>query len=176
VSLHADVAHLAANASTGLVVFGLAMARFGPGWTMLGGFLAGAFGNLVGAWLHARPYHGLGASGMVMGGLGMLAVQSVFLLRESPKAYKQFLSSLLAGFLLFVLVGLNPASDVLAHAGGFVAGLAFGLVLALLPARWTRHPHAGRAAWVAVAVLFALTWGLAWWRGSPIPAALPRSG
>jgi membrane associated rhomboid family serine protease len=169
VGLHGDVAHLAANVATGLVVFGLGMARFGPGPTMLAGFLAGAAGNLAGWFLHGQPYRGLGASGMVMGGLGLLAVQSVALLRESPKAYRQFLSSLLGGFLLFVLVGLNPASDVLAHAGGFVAGLAFGLGLALLPARWGRHPRVEQAAWVTVTMLFILTWAMALWRGGPAP-------
>lgn len=165
VSLHADLAHLAANASTGLIVFGLAMARFGAGQTLLAAFLAGAAGNLAGWLLRTGPYQGLGASGMVMGGLGMLAVQSVFLLRANPKARKQFLVGLIGGFLLFVLVGLNPASDVIAHAGGFASGLVLGLVLSLLPARLMRPAAVERVAWATLLLLFVGTWVLAWRRG-----------
>lgn len=161
VGLHADVGHLAANAATGLVVFGLAMARFGAGWAMLVGVFAGATGNLVGWCFHARPYTGLGASGMVMGGLGMLAAQTCFLLWESPKAIRQVLSGLVGGFLLFVLVGLNPASDVLAHAGGFIAGCVLGACLALLPPRWTRNLKLDQAAGAAAVLLFAVAWALA---------------
>ncbi len=161
VSLHADVAHLASNASTGLVVFGLGMARFGSGTTLLAGFIAGALGNLI-AWLfHAPPYRALGASGMVMGGLGMLAVQSVVAMRESPKARKQFFVSLLGGFLLFVLVGLNPASDVLAHAGGFASGLLLGTLLSLLPVSLRHGARVRRTSWVVLLMLFAATWFLA---------------
>jgi ABC-type uncharacterized transport system permease subunit len=34
-----------------------------------------------------------------------------------------------------VLLGLNPASDVIAHGGGFVAGALLGVILNLLPKR-----------------------------------------
>ncbi|MGC8989325.1 MAG: rhomboid family intramembrane serine protease [Verrucomicrobiia bacterium] len=162
VSLHADLAHLAANASTGLIVFGLAMARYGAGTSLLAAFIAGAAGNLAGWFLHASPYRGLGASGMVMGGLGMLAVQSAFVLRRNPKALRQVSAGLIGGFLLFVLVGLNPASDVVAHAGGFVAGLLFGLGLALLPDRVSEHPYKERISWTVLFLLFVGTWALAW--------------
>jgi len=161
VSLHADVGHLAANAATGLVVFGLAMARFGAGWAMLIGLLSGVVGNVAGWVLHARPYLGLGASGMVMGGLGMLTAQSLFLLWESPKAIRQITSGLLGGFLLFVLVGLNPASDVIAHAGGFLTGGLLGAALALVPPRWSRGPKVDQLAGLAALFLFAVAWCLA---------------
>lgn len=162
VSLHADLGHLAANASTGLIVFGLAMARYGAGTSLLAAFIAGAAGNLAGWFLHASPYRGLGASGMVMGGLGMLAVQSVFVLRRNPKALRQVSAGLIGGFLLFVLVGLNPASDVVAHAGGFTVGLVFGLGLALLPDRISEHLYKERISWSVLFLLFVGTWALAW--------------
>lgn len=170
VSLHADVGHLAANASTGLVVFGLAMARFGAGWAMLTGVLAGVAGNLAGWALHAKPFVGLGASGMVMGGLGMLTAQSLFLLWESPKAVRQIMSGLLGGFLLFVLVGLNPASDVVAHAGGFLTGALLGAVLALVPARWTRRPKVDQYAGLTALFLLVIAWSLAIGFGHELPA------
>ena len=177
VGLHADVGHLAANASTGLIVFGLAMARFGAGWAMLVGLLAGVAGNAAGWGFHDRPFIGLGASGMVMGGLGMLTAQSMFLIWESPKAIRQILSGLLGGFLLFVLVGLNPASDVIAHAGGFLAGVVLGAALALAPSRWSRKPAVDQTAGAIALVVFGIAWALAIAFGENVPMTheIPRT-
>lgn len=176
VGLHADVGHLAANAATGLVVFGLAMARFGAGWAMLVGLLAGVSGNLAGWLFHAKPYLGLGASGMVMGGLGMLTAQSLFLLWESPKAMRQIATGLFGGCLLFVLVGMNPISDVIAHAGGFGAGILLGAALALLPRRWTHRARLEQAAGVSAILLFAIAWALAIALGHEVPINNAASG
>jgi len=52
------------------------MARFGPGQALLAALLAGAVGNAAGLALRTEHYIGLGASGMVMGGLGLLTAQS----------------------------------------------------------------------------------------------------
>jgi membrane associated rhomboid family serine protease len=161
VCLHADVGHLAANVSTGLVLLGLAMARFGPGWAALATYLAGVGGNLLGVWLRLRPYDGLGASGMVMGALGLLAVHSVTLLRRGAWAARQVMTSALGGFLLFVLLGLSPASDVLAHFGGFVWGALLGAVLALLPERILQNLWMNVVTVVLAAALAALSWARA---------------
>ncbi|HWH68126.1 MAG TPA: rhomboid family intramembrane serine protease, partial [Candidatus Sulfotelmatobacter sp.] len=72
--LHADVAHLAANATLGFVLLGLAMGRYGTGIGLLAAYLGGAGGNLLAWWLSAGPHRSLGASGMVMASLGLLAV------------------------------------------------------------------------------------------------------
>ena len=47
VMLHADIGHLASNASTGLIVFGLAMGRFGAGPGLLAAFVCGVWGNFL---------------------------------------------------------------------------------------------------------------------------------
>lgn len=161
VGLHADVAHLAANAATGMVVFGLAMARFGAGWAMLAGLVAGGAGNLARWAVHSGPYVGLGASGMVMGGLGLLAAQMVFLLWEEPRTFRQVVSGVLGGVLLFVLVGLNPASDVVAHTAGFGAGLIEGVFLGRLRAGAGSAGRGDRVAGVAAIGLYAGAWVLA---------------
>src|SRR6266550_7267969 len=83
--LHADLAHLMANSTFGLVVLGLAMARYGAGCALLAAYLAGAGGNLARALLHLE-IPSLGASGMVMGGLGLLAIQSLSLRHSNPTA------------------------------------------------------------------------------------------
>ncbi|HWW01404.1 MAG TPA: rhomboid family intramembrane serine protease [Candidatus Acidoferrum sp.] len=185
--LHADLAHLASNAVIGLVLLGLTMARYGTGAGLLAAYLAGAGGNLV-VWLLSPASHlSLGASGMVMGALGLLAIQSLPLRRggdghvpelsplrrggegddrtefESGRltrgrgrprpnistriavltrsgrphrtvgTAKHVVTGVLAAVLLFVLLGLAPGTDVMAHAGGFVAGILLGGLLKLVP-------------------------------------------
>ena len=68
-----------------------------------------------------------------MGCLGLLAVQSFSLWRQTPHAGKYILSGIFGGVMLFVLLGLTPGTDVLAHAGGFATGLLLGGLLTLIP-------------------------------------------
>lgn len=161
IGLHADVGHLAANLATGLALLGLAMARFGPGATLLATLLAGVLGNLAGIYLHPGSYLGLGASGMVMGALGLLAVQSISVLRQSSRAWRPVMTGLLGGFFLFILTGLNPASDVVAHTGGFVAGVVFGAGLGLLPSEFTQRRGLDRFALAVTLGVVVVAWALA---------------
>ena len=160
--LHADLAHLATNAVFGFLLLGLAMGRFGTGVGLLAAMLAGAGGNLL-AWLvHGETHRGLGASGVVMGALGLLAVQSLALLRQNPKVLKLVIGGLVGGVMLFVLLGLNPEprTDVVAHLGGFVAGLLFGAALALIP-KLAQRPLINLTAGFLFTALVVLTWALA---------------
>ena len=159
--LHADLAHLMANATFGVVILGFAMARFGPGVTLLATYFAGALGNVAGLVFYSRPYTGLGASGMMMGALGLLCLHSFGLWRQSPKAARFVLSGVFAGFLLFILFGVSPRSDILAHLGGFVAGIVFGLGLSLVPQRQLEKRWTNLWAFAALMVCMAITWTLA---------------
>ncbi|MBU6400740.1 MAG: rhomboid family intramembrane serine protease [Verrucomicrobia bacterium] len=161
VVLHANLGHLASNLSIGFLVLGLAMARFGAGFALLAAYLAGVGGNLIGLWLRAEPYSGLGASGMVMGGLGLLTAESVWLRRESPRAARYVLSGVLAGLLLLVWFGLDPQADVVAHVGGFVTGALLGAILAVLPDRLTQHTPGNLVAGALLAGLVLYPWWLA---------------
>ena len=128
--LHADVAHLAGNATFGILLLGLTMGRYGTGIGLLAAYLAGVGGNVLSWAVATRPHLGLGASGMVMGCLGLLAIQSVSLWRKTSRVGKEFLVGLSGGVLLFVLLGVAPGTDVIAHFGGFLSGLVLGCVLA----------------------------------------------
>jgi len=159
--LHADVGHLASNASIGLLLLGLAMASYGGALTLLITFLAGACGNLIGYWFHPHPFTALGASGAVMGALGLLAARSVSYLRRSSRAGRAVLGGLAGGGFLFLLLGANPAADVLAHAVGFVFGAVTGAVLGLCPAGWASRAWVRYGLGILYATLVLLTWGLA---------------
>jgi rhomboid protease GluP len=161
VTLHGDVAHLVANFTTGALLLGLAMGSFGPGVALLASFLCGAGGNLAGLLFQGPEHRSLGASGMVMGALGLLAGQSVAMLRSGESARQLIVRGLLGGFLLLVLLGLDPHTDVLGHVGGFVSGLALGGLLGLAGPQRTQTPLVNRAAEVLCGGLVVLTWWLA---------------
>jgi membrane associated rhomboid family serine protease len=163
VTLHADPAHLALNAVFGFLLIGLTMGAIGPGFGLLLSYLAGATGNLAGLLLHDPGHRGLGASGMVLGALGVLAAQWPGLMKQGVTAGDVALRGAAAGCLLFMLLGFNPAPrvDYLAHVGGFVAGFVLGLAHALGPPALRRNARADAIALVLFVTLVLLPWWLA---------------
>ncbi|HWY75101.1 MAG TPA: rhomboid family intramembrane serine protease, partial [Verrucomicrobiae bacterium] len=135
--LHADLGHLATNLSLGVLLLGLVMGRYGGGLGLLAAYLAGAAGNLAFLFVHSALARGLGASGMIMGALGLLAVQSLPIGRGRGvrPSRKYWIAGLLAGTMMFILFGLSPDSDTVVHLGGFVSGLILGVALTLAPER-----------------------------------------
>ncbi|MEY2466741.1 MAG: hypothetical protein QOD03_1262 [Verrucomicrobiota bacterium] len=154
--LHADIGHFAANATIGLVLLGLTMGHYGTGVGILAAYLAGAGGNVT-TWLVFENHHSLGASGMVMGCVGLLAAQSVSFSRH-PQAWKYAVGGLIGGTMLFILMGLSPGTDVLAHLGGFASGVLLGILLTLA----TRLLQ-NNAANVSAGLLFCGSVILTWW-------------
>ena len=152
--LHADLSHLTSNVTTGFVLLGLAMAHYGPACGILAAYLAGAAGNLSGLIIYQTPYHGLGASGMVMGALGLISALS---LRQRATHLRGLLRGVLAGLLLLVILGTNPASDIVAHAGGFVMGLFLGTALVFLPGNRLRSQRFQSFNWLTLGVIFLWT-------------------
>ncbi len=160
-TLHADVAHLATNLSIGIVLLGLAMGRYGTGMGLSAAYLAGAAGNLASLWLNVKPFQGLGASGMVMGGLGLLAAQTLPRRGDPQRPAKHLLGGVVAGFMLFVLFGLAPGTDIVAHFGGFLAGLLLGGVLVRAPVAILQNPKVLILSVSLLTTLIVLTWRLA---------------
>ena len=158
--LHADIGHLASNVVFGFLFLGLAMARYGPGVGLLAAYLAGVGGNVVTGLVYDATMRGLGASGVVMGALGMLSVQSFALLRRrNSNTIRLFAGGIMGGLLLFVFLGVSPEADVVAHLGGFIAGLLLGLLLTLVP-RFIHRPRINLAAGILFVALVILPW---WW-------------
>jgi len=155
-TLHADLGHLAVNVTMGLVLIGLAMGACGPGLGLLGSYLAGVGGNLAGFLVYGAKHQSLGASGVVMGALGLLAVQSI----GRGRGRELLVRAVCGGFLLLVLLGLSPdpRTDVLAHAGGFASGLILGAPLAI----WRKRSVSVDVVALAIfSCLVMLTWWLA---------------
>jgi membrane associated rhomboid family serine protease len=97
---------------------------------------------------------------MVMGCLGLLAAQSVSMLRRDTKSLKAVVAGLTGGLMLFVLMGLSPGTDVAAHFGGFLAGVFLGMLLTVVP-RLGRSAPANIFAGAVFSVLVILPWWLA---------------
>ena len=136
--LHADIAHLALNLTLGTVLLGLAMGRYGAFAGLFLSYLAGAGGNIAGLIFYPASHLGVGASGMVLGGLGMLAAQSLEVNWRNPMARARAWKGMIAGVLLFVMFGLSPEPnvDLIAHLGGFTTGFLLGAIKAKW--KWNR--------------------------------------
>ena len=157
--LHADLGHLASNAGFGLVFLGLVMGVYGTGTGLLAAFLTGVGGNAL-TWIIDPAHRSLGASGMVMGCLGLLAAQSIWLWRENPKAFRLTVSSVAAGLMLFLLLGSDPKTDVLAHFGGFASGVLLGSLLSALK-KQSLNQTSNLIAGATFTVLVVVSWCLA---------------
>jgi rhomboid protease GluP len=158
ITLHANVPHLMANATTGFVLLGLAMARYGAGVGLLAAFVAGAVGNVADLLFYSEPHRTLGASGMVMGALGLVTVQSFSFWRKDRLGGQFFFRAFAAGVLILVLIGFSPDSDVVAHVGGFIAGAIFGCGLGFAPSTRLQRGPANVGAMLALAALLVATW------------------
>jgi rhomboid protease GluP len=152
-SLHQNLAHLMSNATTGFVLLGLAMARFGAGVALLAAFLAGAAGNAADLLIYSEPHRSLGASGMVTGALGLITSQSFAFWRKFRTGAKFLMRAAAGGVLILVLIGFEPDADIAAHVGGFGLGH-------VKPATLQRGP-ANILSMAAVVALFLATWLLA---------------
>lgn len=155
--LHADLGHLATNAVFGFLLLGLAMGHFGTGIGALGAYLAGVGGNLATGLTASGKSTSLGASGMVMGALGLLAVHSFTIWRRN-RSLKQALSTIAGVIMLFALLGLSPGTDVMAHFGGFAAGIAIGWLLS-----WVGFDAQKRTANLLAGLLLAALIVVPWW-------------
>lgn len=158
--LHADAAHITANAVFGCALLGLAMGQYGTGTGLLAAYLAGAGGNLLDWLIYRHGHYSLGASGMVMGALGLIAVYSFALRHELPYPKKYVFGGIAAGVMIFVWFGLSPETDVTAHLGGFVCGLILGIVLAVAP-KLSRSPVINVLTGILFAALVIWPWMLA---------------
>lgn len=128
--LHANWLHLAMN-SAALWLFGSAIERTLGRWRFVTIFLlAGAAGNAISVMM-ARYDLSVGASGGIFGAIGAFAVTVFRLNTPLYDTVRQRLLVLVLSLVACDLVigALEPQVDNLAHAGGFIAGLALTTLL-----------------------------------------------
>lgn len=144
VGLHADIAHLGANAFF-ILAFGWPAARtFGGGVAWCGALMAAAAANIVSVLAYGPPRVSLGASTAVFALLGLLAGRRLALALGVPGAGRRnpvALAPIRGRFILsrhvlppagavvalFVMIGVAPVSDVMGHFLGLLGGLLLGM-------------------------------------------------
>jgi membrane associated rhomboid family serine protease len=149
-TLHADLAHVAANAVAIGIFLGAVEHRLGPAlatWLVL---TAGIAGNVLTALVMRGGHVSVGASTAVFGALGTLSALQV------PR--RSAWLTLGVGVALLGLLGTSARADLLAHLFGFAVGVAEGLAVRSMkpPRRSLLQP--------AIALLAFAPVVLAWWR------------
>jgi membrane associated rhomboid family serine protease len=137
----------------------MAMARCGAGVALFAAYLAGAGGNLAGLVIYPETHRGLGASGMIMGALGLLGVEGLAGWRTTRSTHLVWRGAA-AATLVLVLIGFSQGTDIVAHLGGFFFGAIIGTVLHFFP-KWTAPKYANETGVLLLAGSVVLTWWFA---------------
>jgi rhomboid protease GluP len=162
VFLHFDLRHLLANMIT-LALLGppaLRAWRVGRFYTMY--LLAGIAGNWISFALSPSPSIKAGASGAILGLLGVLAGTKIRSIRSPtvPSRFKVWhIVAMLVAFYGFV-IGVGRSVDHLAHLGGLAVGLVLALVLPSPGRLEARRERALEAALTAGCLLLVVAAGL----------------
>lgn len=158
-TLHADLAHVAANAGFGVLFGAMAGGLYGAGvaWLLVIGAATGA--NLLEAFTLAGGRVSLGASTAVFAALGAVAAyrwpEGTFRVRWLWRG-----ANAVAGLVLLAMLGTGDArTDVLAHALGFACGALAAVVLQRRGV--PRGRHVQRIAGGLALALVAVAWSVA---------------
>jgi rhomboid protease GluP len=157
-TLHADAGHLCANVGVGLFLGGIAMARWGAGWACLAGLSCGISGNLLTCLVFSHAHRSLGASGVIMGFLGLVVAPPAAGERPGIGPKPWLVTSVLTGFFLFMLLGVDPQANVVAHLGGWITGWLLGVLWGILPERVRQNPLGDRLAGLIFFFILAYAW------------------
>lgn len=157
IMLHGGIMHLLMN-GLGLWVLGREVEeRFGRARTLTVFVVAGAAGMAAAYWLSPGAYV-VGASGAIFGLMGMIIAHAI---RQHGGRFTHELRARFIPMLLYaVIFSFLPGISFAAHAGGFVAGAAFGAfvgdkqVVRRVPIVWGVAAFAA-VAWVAAALVLA---------------------
>jgi len=149
-TLHADLAHAAANAVAIGIFLGAVARRLGPALATWLALTAGVVGSVLTALVVRGGHVSIGASTAVFGALGTLSALQV------PR--RSAWLTLGVGVALLGLLGTGARADLPAHLLGFAVGVTEGLAVRHMtpPRRSLRQP--------AIALLAVAPIVLAWWR------------
>ncbi len=158
-TLHADLAHVAANAVMGALLVNAVCGTLGNGVGLAAVLLAGSGGNWINALIHATSHSSVGASTVVFAALGLLCGPALSRLRRRGARGRRLLAPLGAGLGVIAMLGVGGVrTDIWAHLFGFAVGVCVGSPLARIdPQRLGRPIQLGCGA-------LALTIALGSWR------------
>ncbi len=169
-TLHGGMDHLIANLISGAAFLLLAAQTLGGGLALLATVLAGAFGNLLNAWLQAPSHTSIGASTAVFGTLGLLA--SYEWVRRHALGFGPLRrwAPLMAGAALLGYLGMggDPKSvqaqrtDVIAHITGFLSGAFLGFLAGRLRLPDRLHRRAQLVCSALTFLILCCAWIGAW--------------
>jgi membrane associated rhomboid family serine protease len=159
-TLHADWSHLLGNLAFGGVLIAALCQELGSGlaWSLL--LIAGISGNLANASLQPAQHSAIGASTLVFGAIGMLAVLSRGR-SHRPRPRRWILPAAAALALLALLGTEGKNTDLGAHFFGFLFGIPAGFAAAYQSGRYGRP---GRAVNAVLVVASGGVVAAAWWR------------
>ena len=159
-TLHADTAHVVANALIGALFLTAACRALGAGLACLLFVLSGAGGNLANAWMHASGHVSVGASTAVFGCVGVLGGVGVARRQRGGTRGRRAWLPVAASLGLLAMLGVGVRVDLWAH----LLGLAVGAVLGLLVGAWLPYPPRSAAQWLlggSAAAIVLWSWSVA---------------
>jgi len=160
-TLHADIAHVLANALVGALFLGAVCGSFGGGFGCALVLLAGAGGNLANAYFQGPDHVSVGASTAVFGAVGLLSGLGVARRWRLEKPERPLWLPIGAGLAILAMLGTaGTRVDLWAHLFGLLAGALLGTPLGFA----LRRPPPSAVQWIfgasALALLLAC-WALA---------------
>jgi membrane associated rhomboid family serine protease len=160
-TLHADVAHVLANALVGAVFLIAVFGTLGAGVGCALVLLSGVGGNFANALFHSSHHVSVGASTAVFGAVGLLSGLAVARRRRQQSLRRHAWVPIGAGLAILAMLGTaGERVDLWAHLFGLLVGAALGIPVGFAlprPARPLVQWIFGGAA--LVAILYC--WGLA---------------
>jgi membrane associated rhomboid family serine protease len=159
-TLHADLAHVFANAIFGAFFLSAVCRALGPGLGCALVLFAGAAGNLVNAVAYGSAHISVGASTSVFGAVGILTGAAVARRRSRGARGRRVIVPIAAGLGLLAMLGVSPRVDLWAHFFGLVCGGLLGVVVTLAV---RRPPPIGVQSLLGAGTLIAVLgcWSLA---------------
>lgn len=161
-SLHADLAHLAANLVFG-GLFGLfAGQMLGSGLAWAGILIAGATGNLLNAWMRQAGHTSIGASTAVFAALGIVVAYRLRHWQRDRASKLLRWAPLIVGVVLLAYLGTGGVrTDVAAHVTGFISGVLLGALYGKLGDRIILTSKMQFLLGIGVLTVVALAWAFA---------------
>jgi rhomboid protease GluP len=161
-TLHLDVAHLAANLCAGVWFGYLASQALGAGsaWFLI--VNGAALANWLEGEIAPATHRAVGASTAVFTALGMLAAYSWRLHLHLPQKWALRWAPLVAGLVLLAWLGTaGESTDVVAHIMGFLVGLLVGAAAALVSVRGALARVPQWLGGIGALASIALPWAIA---------------